>query len=420
MKSDAILTNKILGIIISYIPHDERFYLRGVNRLFFDVICNIECDVEYNEDIPRLFDIYNNLYIVCVKNLSDKKYHNRVSQFIWSIEYRGDNKILWKIVNSKYIPLESHEYTNNLISRFMKLYDATCEPIGGIFTELNDSMKSAKDKLSAYIPSDLINLRILWCDNMYICQLPDTLVKLVALSCRYCAISEIPSNLVNLRYLICSGSSVRSIDLTENNNLIYLDCSRTYVNRIPETLSNLKHLDCSRTRVNRIPETLSNLKHLDCSRTRVNRIPETLSNLKHLICLNSSIKSIDLIENNNLTYLNCSGTLMNNISETLINLTYLDCSRTRINKIPETLSNLKHLNCSNTKVNKIPETLVNLIYLNCNNTYVRKIPNTLIMLEKLICETSDIPEELINLKNIRRRRHAMQQHMIKNISYDDI
>jgi Leucine-rich repeat (LRR) protein len=105
-------------------------------------------------------------------------------------------------------------------------------------------------------------------------------------------VTSIPSMLINLQTLSCNDTSVTSIpDTLVNLQILY--CSYTKVTSIPDTLVNLQTLYCYNTKITSIPSTLINLRILDCDNTPILFIPN-LPNLLDLYCDNTPVTSIPL------------------------------------------------------------------------------------------------------------------------------
>ncbi len=119
--------------------------------------------------------------------------------------------------------------------------------------------------------------------------------------------------------------SILPSELKNMPNLMYLNCRKSQVVEIPDTLVRLTRLNCYSTQVSEIPDTLTNLTELDIEDNQINKIPNTL-----------------------------------------VRLTRLDCSSNPIGELPDTLVNLKHLDCRNTNISEIPDTLVGLIGICCD------------------------------------------------------
>jgi Leucine-rich repeat (LRR) protein len=104
-------------------------------------------------------------------------------------------------------------------------------------------------------------------------------------------VTSIPSMLINLQTLYCNNTSVTSIPDTLVK-LRYLHCYNTKVTSIPN-LPNLRELGCGGTKVTSIPSTLINLRILDCTNTPILFIPN-LPSLRYLYCRNTPVTSIPL------------------------------------------------------------------------------------------------------------------------------
>jgi Leucine-rich repeat (LRR) protein len=119
-----------------------------------------------------------------------------------------------------------------------------------------------------------LELYIAYCNQ--VTSIPSTLVNLIVLTCNNTNISIIPSTLVNLRYLHCYKTKITSIPSTLVN-LQILSFSSTLVTSIPDTLVNLQDLYCHNTNILFIPSSLVNLTSLDCGNTKVTSVPTVIN-----------------------------------------------------------------------------------------------------------------------------------------------
>ncbi len=72
-------------------------------------------------------------------------------------------------------------------------------------------------------------------------------ISLTELNCNDCqSIKKIPSILVNLTKINCDNTKIKKIP-KELVNLYYIDCRKTKIKEIPKELVNLGRLDCDRT-----------------------------------------------------------------------------------------------------------------------------------------------------------------------------
>ena len=95
-----------------------------------------------------------------------------------------------------------------------------------------------------YIPKELIQLEVLYCNNTDIIEIPKELISLKKLNVNECKIKNIPSTLVNLEILYCND---------------------TLIENIPDNLSKLKQLHCERSNIKYINnDYIDTINVIDC------------------------------------------------------------------------------------------------------------------------------------------------------------
>lgn len=122
------------------------------------------------------------------------------------------------------------------------------------------------------------------------------------------------ANLVGLKYfpnlqtLICFDNDMDELNLSENPELIYLDCSHNNLRSTLDISKNkkLKTLICRNNRIETLNlENNVSLEKLEFTNNRVKNIDLSKNtNLIELICENNNLESLDLINNTKLKILN--------------------------------------------------------------------------------------------------------------------
>ncbi|TDR25482.1 T9SS type A sorting domain-containing protein [Flavobacterium cheniae] len=135
---------------------------------------------------------------------------------------------------------------------------------------------------------------------------------------------------VNLEFFNCEGNNVQSLDLTQNTEVKYLQCSYNQINSlILSQCLNLTQLHCYNNNLVAIDLTQNTaLNYLFCSTNQLTNLDLTSNrNLESLIINYNQITELNLTNNLELKYLSC---LSNQIVELDVsknkNLEYLDCS----------------------------------------------------------------------------------------------
>lgn len=73
------------------------------------------------------------------------------------------------------------------------------------------------------------------------------------------------------------------------SNLVILDCSRNYLEYLPEGMNQITWLKCSRNQLHKLPKNFTNLEHLDCCDNKIIEFPNGMKNIIHLYCENNPI-----------------------------------------------------------------------------------------------------------------------------------
>ena len=250
------------------------------------------------------------------------------------------------------------------------------------------------------LSSNYKNLKVLHIQNTNISQLPSDFIKLEELYCNYSYINSIPIEYINLKVLIGNHTYLQSINYY--CKLEYLNCgyntisfinsySNKYINQKLNILHNLKFLICNNTLINNLIQDeniifnkitniyLNNLVYLDCSNTNIQSLPNMLNNLIYLNISNTLIKVISTRNLLNLEILICYNTPLYKLNCSMIKLKILNINNNSyIHKIPSSFQKLEFLMINNTlKIHKLSNKFTNLKYLSCENSSLIDIPITL-------------------------------------------
>ena len=181
------------------------------------------------------------------------------------------------------------------------------------------------------------------------------------------------TQLSNLRYLDCSALSLNSVNLSNNDSLIYVDVNNNPITNLDvSNLLKLETLICVGTAITSINiSTNSNLLKLDCSSTAINNVDFTSNfNLKELNVSSCNISSLNISNNLKLNRLDCA---LNNLNQLNISnndsLEVLNCGFNQLTSINFTNNlKLKYIDCSHNLISSIDLSQnTNLSSLFCNN-----------------------------------------------------
>jgi hypothetical protein len=155
-----------------------------------------------------------------------------------------------------------------------------------------------------------------------------------------------------------------------------------------------------------IPKEFTNLIHLDLSGCYLNKLPEELINLRYLNCC--SAKWYDRQE-------------LTKIPNTYVELRTLICnSQEQLKFLPSVCTHLRHLECSYTLIKLIPTTYTELKTLECYGTNITEIPNSFTKLTCLHCNKHiQIPVKFhsIALKRLQDRRFILSDALYLDLEH---
>lgn len=193
-------------------------------------------------------------------------------------------------------------------------------------------------------------------------------------------------NLVGLKYfpnlqtLICFDNDMDELNLSENPELIYLDCSQNNLKNTLDLSKNkkLKTLICRNNKIETLNlENNVALEKLEFTNNRVKNIDLSKNtNLIELVCENNNLESLDLINNTKLKILNfkLNGIKNPDLSNNL-DLSDLNCGQN---------DSLGQLDLSSNK------NLTKIVCNNCNLTKLKLADNNL--LTRLECDGNKLTD----------------------------
>jgi len=207
-----------------------------------------------------------------------------------------------------------------------------------------------------------------------------------------------------LEYLDCWGNQFTNLDLSQNFNMIGLEC---YWGKISDLnvngLTNLVYLWCEDNQIDSLDVSSNiNLSSLMCFNNNLSFLNTNgADSLSSLFCENNNLTSLDLSSNNNLTYVGCyANQLINLNTNNASKLVQLYCQYNEIISLDiSTNSSLKDLECFENELTNINTNGADsLIYLSCwsnNLTSLDVSSNT--VLTELYCHYNQLVS--LNVKN---------------------
>lgn len=224
----------------------------------------------------------------------------------------------------------------------------------------------SNNKLTSLDLSNNKKLYILDCSENQIESLG--ISKNLELESLYCSSNKITnldiSNNVNLKYLSCNDNEISKIDLSNNTALESLDCSANKLVQLDVSKNTmLNSLHCNSLKVNydgSIDESRGKLKsiditnnvaleYLDCSYNELANIDLAKNkNLVSIQCDNNNFTNLDISKNVALENLNCSyNTLLSLDVSNNIKLDALYCNQNYLKSLDISKNtNLQYFNCS--------------------------------------------------------------------------
>lgn len=171
---------------------------------------------------------------------------------------------------------------------------------------------------------------------------------------------------VDLEYLTCKNNRLKSLDLSKNEVIIYVDCSDNLIHELllPDTKS-LKTLYCRNNyldslKVNIYPE----LESLDCAENRLRTLELSKNKrLDRLYCDDNNLSNLDISKNPQLEKLGCSNNKLGQLDLTHNqSLTYLSCSDNRLTSLNVSRNKeLRSLWCDRNNISML--SIENCVYL---------------------------------------------------------
>ncbi len=225
-----------------------------------------------------------------------------------------------------------------------------------------------------------------------------------------------PISLNNLVKLSCSFNRISSLYYGQHfsENLLYVDISNNFINKLPKLSDTIKYLDISSNLFTSFPENLpKNLETFNCSYNKINILPNTIQDsIKVLICRSMEIKFIPDYKNSNIEELDISGNDLVFISKNIPGkLKKLLCSNNDLEGITNKLPNLEFLDISYNEIEYFPEYLPgSLKVIKCSNNkfdHISKFPKNL---EEFWCGGNKI-EEIVNIPDTLKILHCNRNYI---------
>ena len=175
----------------------------------------------------------------------------------------------------------------------------------------------------------------------------EAFISLTNISCYNNTILSLDlSNNQQLIYLHCSNNNLTSLDLSDNLHLQTIYCSENYLTSI--ILSNnltLFHFSCDNNNLTSLDlSTISIILTLDCSYNQLTTLDVSQTGLTGLLCTNNLLDSLDVSQNYNLIGLHCSN---NNLTELDVSnntfLTILFCDHNQLTKLDMSNGNAQNI-----------------------------------------------------------------------------
>jgi len=172
-------------------------------------------------------------------------------------------------------------------------------------------------------------------------------ISLTDISCYNNTISSLDlSNNQHLIYIHCSNNNLTSLDLSDNLNLQTIYCSENYLTSIVLSSNlTLYHFSCDNNNLTSLDlSTISILLTLDCSYNQLTTLDVSQTGLTGLLCTNNLLDSLDVSQNYNLVGLYCSN---NNLTELDVSnntfLTILFCDHNQLTKLDMSNGNAQNI-----------------------------------------------------------------------------
>ena len=203
---------------------------------------------------------------------------------------------------------------------------------------------------------------------------------------------------------IIGYSSLKTLNLSNDYNLTYLDCHNNALTDINLMYCPLQKLDCSHNQLTTLRTLPDDLIDLNCSYNQLTTLPSTIipSGIKTIYAQNnkltglhiynkSSLEVLMVNDNTALTDLRCYHNALTVLNYSGCPLKTLDCSYNQLEELAYTLpATLTTLNCSDNKLTALPTLPGSLTELNCGYNQLKALSSLPNSLFTLVCYSNKL------------------------------
>jgi hypothetical protein len=166
---------------------------------------------------------------------------------------------------------------------------------------------------------------------------------------------DVTNTLVTNRYGINVGnlniSSLVGIQYFTSLKLLY--CNNNSLNNLPPLPNKLQALECFSNFFINLPTLPDSLRTLKCYDNKIINLPSLPISLTYLNCGNNPLINLPVLPNA-LTYLSCRYDSLTSLPALPDSLTFLDCSYNNLTTLPSLPNSINQLYCHNNKINCFP------------------------------------------------------------------